>query len=129
MLDPSDPNNVLRPVPDDLPKDTLFAQPLRVDDIKVRDPEWLQGKWRVTFVVMLRDAEGRSCPDLAVDATIAGPERTSSGQVTTDLMGRATFRMTGPPGTYELNVDDVAAGALAWDDELRGATATVSGSA
>lgn len=124
-LDPSNPDNVLRPVPDDLPKDGLFTPPLRVDEIKVRDPEWLDERWRVTFVVMLRDSVGRSCPDIAVDATIAGPERTASGQVTTDLMGRATFRMSGPSGTYELTVDDVAAGALRWDDGLRGATTTI----
>jgi hypothetical protein len=40
-------------------------------------------------------------------------------------MGRATFRMSGPAGTYELTVDDVAAGALEWDDGLRTAVATV----
>ena len=113
-LDPSDPDNVPRTVPDDLPRDSLFTQPLRVDRIKVLDPESVAGGSRVAFVVFVRDDEGRTCPDIAVDATIRGPERAASGQVTTDLMGRATFRMTGPRGTYTLTVEDVAAGALAW---------------
>lgn len=126
VLDPSDPDNVPRTAPDDLPKDSLFTQPLRIDRIMVRDPEPADDAWRVAFVVFLRDAEGRTCPDIAVDATIRGPDRTASGQATTDLMGRATFRMVGPHGTYELAVDDVAAGALSWVRDGSEVTATVS---
>ena len=113
-LDPTDPDNVLRTVRDDLPRDGLFAQPVHVARVKVVDPEPIDGGVRVCFVVFLRDDEGRTCPDIAVDATIRGPERTASGQITTDLMGRATFRMSGPAGTYTLTVDDVAAGAMRW---------------
>jgi hypothetical protein len=126
VLDPADPANVPRPVPDDLPRDSLFSQPLRVTRVTVRDPEPVGDEWRVAFVVFLRDAEGRTCPDIAVDATIRGPHRTASGQATTDLMGRATFRMVGPAGTYELAVDDVAAGALSWDPQNSGAEATIA---
>ncbi|MDX1511224.1 MAG: hypothetical protein R3249_07745 [Nitriliruptorales bacterium] len=113
-LDPNDPDNVPRTVPDDLPRDGLFAQPLHVARVKVSDPEQVGDETRVSFVVFIRDDEGRTCPDIAVDATIRGPERTASGQTATDLMGRATFRMTGPAGSYTLTVDDVAAGALRW---------------
>lgn len=111
-----DPDAVLRAVPDDLPRSGLFAEPLRVERITVAEPEALDADTRrVTFTVLVRDADGKRCPDLAVEARIAGPERTADGTGNTDLMGRVRFRMSGPPGRYELTVLDVAAGALAFD--------------
>lgn len=103
-------------VPDDLPRSGLFTEPLRVDRITVRDPERLdEGGWRAAFVVRVRDAADKRCPDLAVEARIDGPERSATGMTTTDLSGRATFRMAGPSGRYRLTVLDVAAGALPFD--------------
>jgi hypothetical protein len=103
-------------VPDDLPRDGIFEQPLRVDALTAKDVETFDdGRVRVSFRVVVKDAVGKRCPDLAVEATIAGPERTASGMTTTSLMGAATFRMTGPAGSYRIVVDDVAAGALTLD--------------
>jgi hypothetical protein len=98
------------------PKDGLFTAPVRVADLRVREPEHLDGdRVRVTFVATIRDAEDRRCPDLSVEARVHGPERTGGGQSTTDLMGSVKIRMTGPPGTYRCEIVDVAAGGLAWD--------------
>lgn len=106
----------LRPLPDDLPRDDLYVEPLVADDVRVLAPTVLDdGRTRVAFRVTVRDAEGKRCPDLAVHARIDGPHRSGLGMAHTDLMGRVTFRMTGPPGSYALEVTDVAAGALAWD--------------
>ena len=103
-------------VEDSHPKNGLFAQPLVVTSLTTPDPEPLDdAQVRVTFRATVKDAEGRRCPDVAVEATIRGPERTATGTATTDLMGAVRFRMTGPPGSYEVRVDDVAAGGLAWD--------------
>lgn len=117
-------------VPDDLPRRSLFTEPVRVAEIRVRDPEHLDdGTVRVAFVVTVKDADGRRCPDLAVEARIAGPERRATGETTTDLMGRATFRMAGPAGTYRFEVLDVAAGGLAFDRDagtLRAETTVAS---
>jgi hypothetical protein len=108
----------LVPVPDDLPRDGLFAQPLTIS-LRVSDPEpGLEGGTRVTFRVGVRDAEGRRCPDLAVSATIDGPHRTAAGMGHTDLMGTVRFRMNGPPGRYRITIDDVAGGALALDRDV-----------
>lgn len=104
------------PVPDDVPKRGLFSEPITVTSLTAKEPETLEdGRLRATFRAIVKDAEGRRCPDLAVDATIAGPERTSSGTGTTDLMGAITFRMAGPAGRYEIRIDDVAAGGLDLD--------------
>lgn len=106
------------PVPDDVPKRGLFTEPIVVTSLAAREPEVLEdGRSRVTFRAVVKDAEGRRCPDLAVDATIAGPERTATGTGTTDLMGSITFRMAGPPGQYRIRIDDVAAGGLDLDRE------------
>ena len=103
-------------VEDSHPKDGLFAQPLVVTALTAADPEPLDdGTTRVTFRATVKDAEGRRCPDVAVDATVVGPERSATGTATTDLMGAVRFRMTGPSGTYTATIDDVAAGGLAWD--------------
>ena len=126
------PRRRRRTLPDELtrvedshPKDGLFAQPLVVSALGPRDPEAQDdGRVRVAFRATVKDAEGRRCPDVAVDATIVGPERTASGTATTDLMGAVTFRMTGPPGRYEVTIDDVAAGGLRWDADASVTTAS-----
>lgn len=110
------PGETMSRVPDDLPRGAQFDQPVRVDRIVARDAEPLDdGRYRIAFVVYVRDTAEARCPDLAVDATITGPERRGEGTAVTDLLGRATFRMTGPPGTYRFEVLDVAAGALEVD--------------
>lgn len=116
----------LRPVPDDLPRDTLFAQPLVVTAAVLGDPEQVTGGHRVTFRVLVRDAEGKRCPDVHVESRVAGPDRTAVGEVTTDMLGGARFRMTGPAGDYRLDVVEVAGAALAWDREASTPTATVT---
>lgn len=101
---------------DSHPKDGLFAQPLVVAALTHLEPEPRDGDHvRVAFRATVKDADGRRCPDIAVEATIQGPERTATGTATTDLMGAVRFRMTGPPGTYAIRIDDVAAGGLDWD--------------
>lgn len=118
----------LRRVPDDLPRDTLFAQPLAVTASVPDDPEPQPDGQRVTFRVLVRDAEGRRCPDVHVEARVTGPERSAVGEATTDMLGRVRFRMTGPPGDYALEVVEVAGGALTWDrDADAAATTTVPG--
>jgi len=108
----------LEPQPDDLPKTGLFAEPIRITRLDVLDPEpQVDGRTRVTFLVEVKDAEDKRCSELAVDARVTGPERTSTVQPTTDLFGRVRIRMTGPPGAYELEVLEVAAKGLAWDAE------------
>jgi hypothetical protein len=102
--------------PDDLPKTGLFAEPVRVEAIKVLDPEVLDdGQHRVTFLVEVRDAEDKRCSNLAVEARVSGPERTRTVAGNTDLMGRLRFRTTGPAGRYTIEVTDVAAKGLAFD--------------
>ncbi len=101
--------------PDGLPKTGLFTEPIRVTMLEALEPELVEdGARRVTFRVEVKDAEGRRCSDLAVDARITGPERSAKVQVVTDLFGRARIRMTGPAGTYELELLEVAAKALEW---------------
>lgn len=102
--------------PDDLPKRGLFAEPVRVTSLRVLEPEDLgDGQHRVTFMVEVRDAEDGRCPDIAVEATVAGPERSRTAQGTTDMLGRIRFRTTGPAGTYRIELHDIAAGGLDWD--------------
>lgn len=102
--------------PDGIPKVGLFTEPVRVVSVRGLDPEVTdQGERRVTFLVEVRDAEDRRCPDLAVQATVAGPSRSRTVQGTTDMLGRIRFRTSGPPGDYAIDIVDVAAGGLAWD--------------
>lgn len=104
------------PVPDDVPKRGLFAEPIVVSTLEAKDPEPLdQDRVRVTFRAVVKDAEGRRCPNLAVEATMTGPDRTASGTGTTDLMGAIRFRMAGPRGAYAIRIEDVAAGGLDLD--------------
>ena len=113
------------PLPDDLPRRGIFAEPIRVDRVEVLDPEVVDAaRVRVTFRVTVKDADGRRCPDLAVDARIVGPERAATGMGNTDLMGQVRFRMTGPHGRYDFEVLDVAAGGLEFD--RAGSTTTAS---
>jgi hypothetical protein len=110
------PTVTVEPQPDDLPKTGLFAEPVRVAALQVLDPEVVEdGRHRVTFLVEVRDAEGRRCPDLSVEAQVTGPERTRTVQGTTDLFGRIRFRMASTAGDYHLEVTDVAARGLDWD--------------
>lgn len=100
-------------VPDDLPKDGLFQQPLVCD--VTGSAETHDDDHRVVFKVTVRDAAGKRCPDLFVAADVAGPGRSASGDTTTNMLGTATFRMAGPAGRYAIVVTDVAAGGLDWD--------------
>lgn len=102
--------------PDDLPKRGLFTEPIRITRLEALAPEVLEdGTTRVTFLVEVKDAQDQRCSDLAVDARVAGPERTATVQGTTDMFGRVRIRMTGPPGRYGIEVLAVAAKGLEWD--------------
>lgn len=115
-------------VEDSHPKDGLFSQPLVVSALTASEPELRDDdQVRVSFRATIKDADGRRCPDVAVAATIVGPDRTATGTATTDLMGAVRFRMTGPPGAYRLTIDDVAAGGLAWDADASQTTASTEG--
>lgn len=110
------PTLTVEPQPDDLPKKGLFAEPVRVADLQVLEPEVLEdGRHRVTFLVEVRDADDRRCPELSVEARVAGPDRTRTVQGTTDLFGRIRFRMASTAGEYAIEVTDVAAHGLDWD--------------
>lgn len=112
----ADLDQTLQKVPDDLPRDSLFSQPIVVAALTAREPEWLaRDEVRVTFRATVKDADGKRCPDLYLEARVNGPRRTATGATTTDLMGQARFRMTGPAGTYRIEILDVAAGALQLD--------------
>jgi hypothetical protein len=104
-------------VEDNAPRDSIFEQPLDASvthhGVEAVDDDRL----RVTFRVIVRDAGGRRCPELAVNATIQGPDRTASGEALTDLMGAVRFRMVGPAGTYRFQLDEVAAKALTWTSD------------
>lgn len=118
----------LVPLEDSHPKDGLFGQPLVVSALTASEPEPRDDdQVRVTFRATIKDAEGRRCPDVVVDATIVGPDRTATGSATTDLMGAVRFRMTGPAGTYRLTIEDVAAGGLEWDPAASQTTASAEG--
>ena len=121
------PRVTLERQPDGLPKTGLFAEPVRVTRLDALDPELVEdGRHRVTFQVEVKDAEGRRCSDLAVDARITGPERAATVQGTTDMFGRVRIRMTGPPGEYTLEVLEVAAKGLVFDRDAGPTTATVT---
>lgn len=109
------PPIVLERQSDDLPKHGLFAEPVRVTALDTVDVEELDdGRWRVTFLVEVKDAEDKRCSDLSVEAHVSGPERARTVQGTTDLFGRLRFRMAGPAGRYAIEVTDVAAHGLDW---------------
>lgn len=113
------PRLELEQQPDDLPKTGLFTEPVRIDRLEPLAPETLaDGSRRAVFLVEVRDAEGKRCSDLAVEASVTGPHRTRTVEGSTDLLGRIRFRMSGPAGTYSARVTDVAAGGLRWDPTL-----------
>lgn len=98
-------------VPDDLPP-TAFAVPVRVDRLA---GSWDPAHQRAEFRVVVRDAEGKRCPNLAVEARVTGPSRSATAEITTDLMGAAVFRMADGPGDYEVEVLDLGARGIDWD--------------
>lgn len=112
-IEKTPPGEALTRVPDDLPRDTLFAQPLVCD--VTGSAETHDDDHRVAFKVVVRDAAGKRCPDLFVEAEVTGPERTAIGDTTTNMLGTATFRMAGPAGDYAIRVTNIAADALEWD--------------
>ncbi len=121
------PTITLERTPDGVPKRGFFTEPVHVSALEVVDPERTDdGRQRVTFRVEVRDAEGRRCSELAVDARISGPERSRDVQAVTDLFGRVRVRMAGPPGHYRIEITDVAAQGLAWDREAGPRTAETS---
>ena len=121
------PRLTLERQPDGLPKTGLFAEPVRVTRLEPLAPELVEGgQHRVAFQVEVKDADGRRCSDLAVDARLTGPERAATVQGATDLFGRVTIRMTGPPGEYTLEVLEVAAKGLAFDREAGPTIASVT---
>lgn len=119
------PGEQLRRVPDDLPRDTLFSQPLTCEATGAQDTD-AAGDPRAVFRVLVRDVNGKRCPDLSVEASITGPTRRATGQTTTSMLGVATFRMADGPGDYRLEVTDVAAHALDWDRDSSTTTATTT---
>lgn len=121
------PTITLERTPDGVPKHGFFTEPIHVEALEVLDPERTDdGRQRVTFRVEVRDAEGRRCSELAVDARISGPERSRDVQAVTDLFGRVRVRMTGPPGDYRIEITDVAARGLTWDRDAGPRTAETS---
>jgi hypothetical protein len=118
------PHVQLERQPDDLPKTGLFVEPLRVTRLDSLEVEPMDARAsRVTFMIEVRDAEDKRCSDIAVDARVTGPERAATVQATTDMFGRARFRMTGPAGPYAIELLEVAAKALAWDRDAGPTTA------
>lgn len=117
---------------DDLPKRGLFTEPVRITQLLALEPEPLEepaGHVRVTFLIEVKDAEDRRCSDLAVDARMAGPERSGTVQGATDMFGRVKVQMTGPPGHYTIEVLEVAARALTFDRQAGPTTTSVEVSA
>lgn len=104
----------LRPVPDDLPRRHLYAEPIRVSELVALPPEHLPGgEFGLIFQVTVKDAAGARCPDLAVEARVRGPARVATGTAHTDVFGQAWFRMRGAAGSYRCEILDVAGGAVA----------------
>ncbi len=112
------------PVPDDLPRDAFFSRPLRVSELVTRVEDHEDGV-RVSFVATVKDADGKRCPEVAVHARVRGPHRAATGMGHTSMMGKVTFRMSGPAGEYACVVEDVAGGALGLDEEASTLRATV----
>lgn len=110
-----DPSTIVG-LPDSHPKRGLISEPVRVVRVEHAGTEPADGgQHRVTFVVEVRSADDARCPAVSVEAQVSGPERTRTVSGATDMLGRIRFRMTGPEGSYRLEVTDVAAGGLDWD--------------
>lgn len=119
---------VLESQPDGVPKRGLFAEPVRIAQLRPLDPEVLDAETvRVAFLVEIRDAEDRRCPDFFVSARVTTPDRTADADGTTDMLGRMRFRATGAPGSYRIEITDVGAGGMDWDRDAgpRDASVTV----
>lgn len=123
----------LRVVADDHPKDAFFATPLSVASLTTAveelDHPGDDRQVRVSFAATVRDGEGKRCPEMAVYARIAGPERTATGMGHTSLLGKVTFRMSGPPGTYTCTIRDVAGGGLGLDEDASTLQASIDATA
>jgi hypothetical protein len=105
-------------LPDSHPKRGLITEPVRVDGLQHASTELLDDDTRrVTFMIEIRAADDARCAAIAIEARLTGPERARTVSGATDLLGRARFRMSGPPGSYRLQVTDVAAGGLDWDSD------------
>jgi hypothetical protein len=129
------------PLPDSHPRRGLISEPVRIERLEVEHREVsVDGEWvsapahsdpstprRITFLIEIRSADDARCPNVAVEARIAGPERERTVSGATDLLGRVRFRMIGPSGSYRCEVLDVAAGGLDWDREA-GPTTIAAGS-
>lgn len=117
----------LEKVPDSHPKSGLFTEPVRVASIQVPDPEPLDDSTgRVSFLVEVRDADDKRCPQFFVEATVTSPDRSRTVSGTTDLLGRIRFRTTGGAGTYLVEITDVGAGGVTWDPAAGPRTASAS---
>ena len=121
-----DPSTIVG-LPDSHPKRGLIAEPVRVEriDHETTDPVDDEQR-RVTFLVEVRAADDARCPAVAVEARLVGPERDRTVSGATDLLGRIRFRMTGPAGDYRIEILDVAAGGLDWDQARSSTELTVS---
>ena len=112
-----DPDTIVG-LPDSHPKRGLIAEPVRVERIDHEATEPVENdQQRVTFRVEVRAADDARCPAVAVEARVVGPERERTVSGATDMLGRIRFRMTGPAGSYRIEILDVAAGGLDWDRE------------
>ena len=109
-------------VPDDLPRDHVFAAPLVITKLSATSLD--DPADTVEFKATLKDAEGKRCPEVAVYAEITGPERTGEGMAHTDLLGVVKFRMHGPPGEYRCRITNVAGNALDLDADASTLEAT-----
>lgn len=105
----------VQPLADTLPRRGLFAEPVVITALGLESVAPATEGSTVTFWLEVRDAEGRRCPDLAVEARVEGPARTATVIGNTDMLGRLKVRMSGPAGDYRVEVLDVAAGGLDWD--------------
>ncbi len=106
----------LEPEPDGLPRAGLFTEPVRVAVLRALDTEYPDdAPCRAAFLAEIRDGDDRRCPDVYVEATMSGPDRSRTVHGTTDMLGRIRFRMKGPAGFYSIRLDNVGAGGLAWD--------------
>ena len=103
------------PLADTLPRRGLFAEPIVITALAFESVAPAPEGTTVTFGLEVRDAEGRRCPDIAVEVRVVAPGRTSTVVGNTDMLGRLKVRTTGPAGPYRIEVLDVAAGGLAWD--------------
>lgn len=122
-----DPDRIVG-LPDSHPKRGLLAEPVRIARLEHASTEVLADDGptrRVTFLVEIRAADDARCPAIAVEAHVSGPERARTVSGATDLLGRVRFRMAGPPGTYRIEVRDVAAGGLDWDRDAHATLLTV----